>query len=272
MTAAIAMPLPAATRNEPSPGLSPVAKRLLVSVGAVLATVLAGRLALAKLDAPVQQIAITGIGKNVSAEDVRAAIAPTVDAPLLQVDLVEVRAAVERIPWVASARVDRVWPAELAVQVREREVFARWGAAEALSTEGVVFAATAKELPGVLPRLAGPAGRELEVMEMYRQLADRLTETAFAPTGLALDARGDWTAATTSGVELRLGRGSPLSSVERLKNVVLPALSSRLSQVRRVDLRYANGFAVAWRDGGDSTLPTSSSNAADAKPAAGKTP
>ena len=270
MSAALAMTLPNHSRQDAPPGFSPVLRRVLVSLGAVLGTLLAGRMALARLDAPVLQIAITGIGKHVTAEQVRAVVAPTVDAPLLHVNLVAVREAVEGLPWIASARVDRVWPAELAVQLREREVFARWGEKDALSTEGVVFTATERQLPSMLPRLSGPAGQEQEVMEMYRQLSDRLTETAFAPLGLSVDARGDWSATTTSGVLLRFGRVPPVNSVERLKNTVLPALSSRLSQVERVDLRYANGFAVTWRDSPTNTKSTPS--AAAAKPSAGNIP
>lgn len=260
------MPMPATSRNEPSTGLSPMLRGLLVSAAAVLATGIGCRYALARLDQPVRQVAITGAGRHVSTEEVRAAIAANIQGRLLQVDLQALRVAVERIPWVASARVDRVWPAELAVHLRERELFARWGEHAALSTEGVVFAAREKQMPETLPRLDGPEGREHEVMEMYRALADRLTETAFAPTGVSLDARGDWSATTTSGVLLRFGRGSPLKAVDRLKTAVLPALASRLNQIARIDLRYANGFAVAWRDGAASTTPQQQTTAAGRTP------
>ncbi len=230
-----------------SPGLPPFVRDALLSVVALVATALAVHYALKRLDTPVEQLAVNGSHQRVSASEVASVLEPALDVSLLQVDLAQARKALEKLPWVASARVDRVWPAKVSVQLREREVFARWGKAEAVSTEGVVFAVGDEKLPDLLPMLEGPAGREREVMELYLSLADRLAETPFSPTALRLDARGDWSATTKSGVLLRFGRESPLNYVERLKLVVLPELGSRLNQVARVDLRYANGFAVSWR-------------------------
>ncbi len=228
-------------------GLPPVLLRIAVSVLAVLATYALGRVALHHFDAPVRELAVTGALRHVQPDEVRAAVAPLLDAGTLFVlDLDEIRAAIERLPWVAHARVDRQWPTRLAVRITEREPFARWGETAALSTEGVVFAPGSIALASTLPQLGGAAGREREVMAMYGQLVDRLSETPFALKGLSQDARGEWIGSTQRGISLRFGRSNPVAQVPRLKNTVLPALASRLASVQRIDLRYANGFAVGW--------------------------
>ena len=230
-------------------GLPPVLLRIAVSVLAVLATVGLGRMALNRFDAPVRELAITGTLRNVQPDEVRAAAASLLDgSKLFSLDLDAIRAAVERLPWVARVRIDRQWPARLAVRITEREPFARWGESDALSTEGVVFAPGNVALANTLPRLGGAAGRELEVMAMYGQLADRLSETPFALAGLTQDARGEWIGSTERGISLRFGRSNPVEQVPRLKHTVLPALANRLDSVQRIDLRYANGFSVGWRD------------------------
>ena len=238
-------PLRRASDAAPTP---PTLLRLAASAAALLVTLLLGRMAAHRFDSPVNELAVTGALRHVLPDDVRMAAAPLLDAKLFELDIDALRAAVEQLPWVAHARVDRQWPGRIAVRITEREPFARWGGDRALSTEGVVFSPGTVVLSPVLPRLNGTSGRELEVMTVYGQLADRLSDTPFALAGLEQDARGEWTATTTSGISLRLGRDNPQEQAQRLKSTVQPALATRLSQVQSIDLRYANGFAVGWRD------------------------
>lgn len=227
--------------------LPPALRRVAISVVAVLATLGLGRAALHRFDTPVRELAITGKLANVQPDEVRAVAAPLIDGKLFQLDLDGLRLAVERLPWVAHVRIDRQWPARLGVRITEREPFARWGENEALSTEGIVFAPGSVLLPATLPLLGGEAARAPEVMATYTQLVDRLAETPLTLAGLTLDARGEWIGSTHGGISLRFGRSNPVEQVQRLKNIVLPALSRRLESVARIDLRYANGFAVGWK-------------------------
>ncbi|MDP3859374.1 MAG: FtsQ-type POTRA domain-containing protein [Stagnimonas sp.] len=254
----LSMPMPFFARNDNSTGgMPPALRKTLLSLAALAAALVAGRLLLARVDAQPRELVVQGLLQHVRADEVRAAAATAIDGRLFEVDLDAVRLAVERLPWVAHARVDRQWPARLVVRIWERVPFARWGAAEALSTEGRVFAPGPEPLAATLPQLDGAPGREREVMTMYRQLADRLAETPLALAGLRQDARGDWMATTQSGVALRFGRSSPLDQVERLKTVVLPSLAPRLAEVRTVDLRYLNGYAVSWREPAPTSATTS---------------
>lgn len=253
-------PLTRSGRNQPPGGeplLPPALRRALISAVAVLATLGVTRLVLQHFDAPVRELVITGVLRHVQPDEVRVIAAPLVEAnKLFALDLDGIRAAIERLPWVAQVRIDRQWPARLGVRITEREAFARWGEREALSTEGVVFAPGSVVLANTLPKLSGAAGREREVMAMYGQLADRLSETPFALTSLTQDARGEWVGVTEQNITLRFGRSNPLDQIARLKITVLPALSSRLDSVQRIDLRYANGFAVSWRDTTETKIKT----------------
>jgi len=245
------LPLNRSTRPDATTGegIPPALRGVAISILAVLTTLGLGRLAMQRFDTPVRELAIRGTLRNVQPDEVRLAAAPLLEgSALFELDLDALRLAIEQLPWVARARVDRQWPARLAVQLTEREPFARWGESEALSTEGVVFAPGRIPLAETLPRLGGAPGREREVMTMYGQLADHLSETPLALTGLTQDARGEWVGLSATGVSLRFGRGNPVGQLPRLKGTVLPALSSRLDSVKSIDLRYSNGFAVSWRD------------------------
>jgi cell division protein FtsQ len=135
------------------------------------------------------------------------------------------------------------------VHVQEHRAVARWGERALLSDHDVVF--TPPAVPEDLadaPRLAGPDGRQGVVREAYDGLVAQLADTPFAPVELVQNARGEWTARTAEGIELRLGRGAPLEAVARLSGPVRTALEGRLQEVTYVDLHYINGFAVGWRE------------------------
>lgn len=196
---------------------------------------------------------IGGDLQRVPADAVRRVVAPRLDKDFYELDLASVKAAVEALPWVARARVERAWPATVRVYVQEHHAIARWGERDLLSDAGVVF--TPPAIPGDLagaPRLSGPEGGQGAVRDAFDGLRAQLADTPFVPVALAQNARGEWTARTEQGIELRLGRGAPLDAVATLAGPVRTALEGRLQEVTYVDLHYINGFAVGWceYDGG----------------------
>jgi len=187
--------------------------------------------------------------QRVAPEAVQRVVAPRLDTDFYELDLASVKAAVESVPWVARARVERAWPGTVRVHVQEHRAIARWGERALLSDRDAVFTppAVPADLAGA-PRLAGPDGQQTVVREAYSGLRAQLADTPFAPVALEQNARGEWTARTADGIELRLGRGAPLDAVSRLAGPVRTALEGRLQEVTYVDLHYINGFAVGWRE------------------------
>ncbi|MGH8481751.1 MAG: cell division protein FtsQ/DivIB, partial [Nevskiaceae bacterium] len=186
---------------------------------------------------------------RVPADAVQRVAAPRLNQDFYELDLAGVKAAVEALPWVARARVERAWPGTVRVHVQEHRAVARWGERALLSDQDVVF--TPPELPADLagaPRLAGPNGQQAAVREAFTGLREQLADTPFAPIALEQNVRGEWTARTEQAIELRLGRGAPLDAVARLAGPVRTALEGRLQEVTYVDLHYINGFAVGWRE------------------------
>lgn len=198
-------------------------------------------------DRAVSHLQIEGGFQHVQPDAVRAAVIERLGGGFVSLDLDAVREAAEQLPWVARARVERIWPADVRVRIWERVPMARWGAEQLISTEAVVFKPQPADLDPALPQLSGSAGHEREVMETFKGLSERLSGTPFALASLALDPRGEWTARTSSGIDLHLGREKPESKLDTLMGPVTEALGQRLQEVNYVDLRYSNGFSVAWR-------------------------
>ena len=192
---------------------------------------------------------ISGELQRVAPESVQRIVAPRLDRDFYELDLAAVKAAVEKLPWVARARVERAWPGTVRVHLLEHRAIARWGERALLSDQDAVFAPpdVPADLAGA-PRLAGPDGQQAVVREAFNALRAQLADTPFAPVALEQNTRGEWTARTAEGIELRLGRGAPLEAASRLAGPVRTALEGRLQEVTYVDLHYINGFAVGWRE------------------------
>ncbi|WP_051361966.1 cell division protein FtsQ/DivIB [Solimonas soli] len=229
---------------------TPLRRHLLLAIGiAAFAAVLAagwGALEFGSRE-PVARIQVEGRFTRLKLADVDAAVRPLVDRRFGELDLGAVRAAVEALPWTSRASVERVWPATVRVRAWERVPFARWGDDALLDTEARAFTPPAAEIPEGLPQLAGTAGHEALVADMFRALSARLIQSSFPLQGLTQDARGEWNAHTANGVELRFGREDPQDKLEVLLGPAEHALKDRMADVQYIDLRYTNGFSVGWR-------------------------
>ena len=74
------------------------------------------------LDQPIQRVAVQGRFQRVSPMDVEQAVKARVrGACLVSIDLASVQRAIEELPWVDTASVQRAWPRGLQVVVTEQE-------------------------------------------------------------------------------------------------------------------------------------------------------
>jgi cell division protein FtsQ len=221
----------------------------LLSLAALLVTALAVHLLRPQFDLPLTSLRIDGELQRLSAAQIAAAAAIAPGVHLFDADLTALRARVEALPWVAHARVSRLWPDRVAVRVWERMPIARWGDAGLVDSESRSFTPAASEIPDGLPRLAGPDGREADVVTAYRALKAALEGSRLAPVALTLDARGEWSAVTADGISLHFGNGNPAASAALLLGPASHALAEHFDQVASIDLHYSNGFAVGWKNG-----------------------
>jgi cell division protein FtsQ len=169
---------------------------------------------------------------------------------LVSVDLAAVRRAVEQLPWVDSATVERQWPRALNIRVTEQVAAARWGANGLLNTRGELFISEARHIPPELPRLSGPQGTENEVARRYLAAQGQLIEAGMRLTAVRLDARGAWEFDLDNGITVRLGRRQIDERFARFVAAGVGQIAAHASDIGYVDMRYTNGFAIGWRQGG----------------------
>ena len=181
--------------------------------------------------------------KQASPVQVEAAIARLASGNFFAVSIDELRAALEKLPWVRAAAVRRVWPDRLEIRIEEHVPLARWGAEALVNTHGERFAGTSE---AELPVFIGPPGSEAEVTRRYARFSQLLAPIGSPLERVVLSARHAWQLRLANGLQLTLGRDTELAE-QRLARFVqayarTPDAADRAREI--VDLRYPNGFAL----------------------------
>ena len=155
---------------------------------------------------------------------------------LLAFDSRSARARIEALPWVAQARIDRIFPDGLAVRVVERQPFAVWRSGTrhyVIDRHGRRLAVVAADAMPGLPRIAGP-GAEIAAVRLFARLArhpDLLQRLQLA------ERRGEqsWTLHLARGVTLHLPPGDEAEALQRAATLVSAGLAER----GEIDLRIS---------------------------------
>src|SRR5688572_30212876 len=116
---------------------------------------------------PLTRVDLKGTVLRTTTAELEAAL-PRASGNFFAADLGEIRARVERLPWVRHVAVRRVWPGRLEISIEEHVALARWGAGDEMSalvnTHGERFTG---KTPEALPLFIGPAGTQAEVARRY---------------------------------------------------------------------------------------------------------
>ncbi len=201
---------------------------------------------------PLKQLVVATPVDQVSRAQIEYTARNALSGNFFTANLETARAAFERMPWVRSASLRRLWPDGVELTLEEHRAIARWtpqdGEARLVSSRGEVFVATTD---AALPQFVGPEGAAPRVLDHYQVFSEALAATARKPVIVHLSARDAWQLKLDDGVVLELGREQARHQLtERVQRFAshYPAASSaarsRLEKIGVVDMRYPNGFAL----------------------------
>ena len=187
---------------------------------------------------------------QVSAEQLQYAARSAVKGNFFTVDLVSVRDAFEKLPWVRKAQVRRKWPDSLEVRLEEHQAVAYWsvndsGETRLVNAQGEVFVAASNAR---MPAFAGPEGYAGYLLANHARFAQIIAPMGRELVELGLSAREAWQLRLDDGLVIRLGREREQAGVEarlaRFVEAYPKVMNKAVMQVAVADLRYPNGFAL----------------------------
>lgn len=247
----------------PKPNLSGLKRFVwpVLLIGLVVGLYDLGERLLPYADRPIAKVSVQGELGYVSREAVQQRIAPFVEQSFFKVDLNGMRHQLEQMPWIAHVEVRRVWPDQVMVRLDEQLPIARWGGEALLNNKGQAFSPDDLSRYEHLPHLYGPKRAQQRVMQQYQMLSQMLRPLGFSISRLELRERGSWFMTTNQGIELLLGRDQVVEKMRRFTAIYQKALEQESEKIARIDLRYANGLAVAWHE----PIPTAADTTVAAK-------
>ncbi len=222
---------------------------MFATLVALIAAVLANEWLTRPEAFPVREVRFEGEFRHVTQAELAAAVGEVAHGNFLQLDLDAVKARAESLPWVYQAEVRRRWPRDLYIRFSEQQLIARWNEAGWVNQARRAVRVTGDDLPADLPQLEGPEGTQAIAYERYQEFNRLLAGAGLQIRRITLTPRRTWRLELTGGLVLVLDRAQPDRKLERFVRVYERTLARNGGAIRRVDLRYTNGFSVEWHPG-----------------------
>lgn len=235
-------------------------RKLTRGFGAVILTVTVGFAAVSvdwatsvdKLQAvvnkPVSSIAIKGEFAHLSKADIQMAVLDQMKGDFVDLNLRDMRAALEQQAWVKAANVRRIWPDRLEITVQEQKPIARWGRSGFINAEGQVIDIEDNNTLSDLPLFYGPPNKSADIAQTYLAISEMLATDGFGLTGIQVDETLSWSIHLAQDIELVIGQYNVLEKLQNFLLVYRFDLVAKERKIARVDMRYENGMAVSWQD------------------------
>ena len=209
----------------------------------------------------IQAVEVRGQVQHQSEVVLRTHLANRLQGTFININLKEVRAVVEELPWVRRAEVHRVFPNRIRLVIEEHQGVAWWGEAQAgriINSHGEIFEAVADDdRAETWPELSGPDVLAPAVLTLYQSIEPMFVGLKRDVIRLEQDARGAWRMQLDNGARIELGRGdiAELSKRTQIFTDTVQGLTARYGQrdIETADLRYPNGYALRLR--GITTVP-----------------
>lgn len=195
---------------------------------------------------PIKTIKLSGNFQYIDQKDVETSLLPYVGEGFFSLDIHAVRQILSDKSWTDSVSIRRVWPDQLDISIVEKTPVARWDEKRLISDKGIVYSASTKDFLK-LPLVYADNNPPVDLLRHYYSLDRRfglLYETIVA---LRQDSRGALEIELADGLTIKLGRDQVEHKIERLITVYRQEILPRRTEIEQLDLRYSNGFAVAWK-------------------------
>lgn len=196
---------------------------------------------------PFKHVRIVANYSYIPAPQLQRIVRRSIQGGFFSLNVAKLKRELLQQSWVDQVAIRRLWPSTLLVRVIEHHPVARWNEGGLLSEQGKVFYPNLAKQRLDLPHLMGTEQSAPRVLNEYRSLSTLLLPLKLKIAKLRLTARDSWEMRLANGIRVNLGRENIDMRMEKFV-LAYPQLRHRQSaSISQVDLRYPNGFAVAWQ-------------------------
>jgi len=190
----------------------------------------------------VNQLQIEATFAHVSEEDIRTQLQGVFPDGFVYLDVSKVNERLIELPMISSVQVEKIWPDTLKVSVQEEKPVATWNGSSMVSQQGEILPLALAQLQ--LPQLQGSEGESRMVMQHF-QLFNRWGKRHQLNLISLNSTASGWQLTYKNSLQIWLDNAQAMHGLQQLESVLQ---QFQLERIQRIDMRYEQGFAVAWKD------------------------
>ena len=236
-----------ATRVQQSSGRSiPLikwAKPISISVTVLSVMVAVTVLILQLANKPIDRLEIQGQLLHVTERHIKEELQGMFPEGFVSLNVDAIKTTLEVLPMVATARVEKTWSGSLLVNIIEEVPVAIWNGNKLLSQKGEILPVAIPSMD--LPELTSSEADSRKVMEHFLLFNRWGKRHRLELTALTHSTSG-WLLSHGEELKIWLDGANAMKGLKQLESVINQI---QLERISRIDMRYEQGFAVAWKHG-----------------------
>lgn len=196
---------------------------------------------------PIQHVLIEGEYPHIDKSSLENSLMPLVSTGFFSVDVQAIQDQVAQLPWIAGAKIRRVWPDKIVMTLNEHQAVANWDNEGLLDDEGNLFHPDPKTYPDNVPLLTGPKGTHKKMMVAFNDFSAILAHLHLGIRAMRLSPSLSYTLELNNQLVLIVGQHDEEKRLQRFVDAY-----DKLNQteggktIAYADLRYVNGFALGF--------------------------
>lgn len=195
---------------------------------------------------PINTIKIGATYQHINRKQLEEILSTYINASFFTLSVSRLQKDLASLDWADEVNVERIWPDTIKIMLVEKSPVAIWNNA-LMTAEGELFN-EGKPIPETnLPRLKGPVQQQKDVLQIYQKLSKLLAIYGLQAVALDLRENQAWELTLSNGVQIHLGKRDLELRLQRFCKAYSIVFADKPEQLAGVDLRYARGMAVQWK-------------------------
>ena len=197
---------------------------------------------------PIKNISIESIIININKDDVFEKSKNYLDSKsFFNFKINILKKEIEKVSWVKSADIRRVYPGEIKIYIEEHIPIAIWNNESYMNNIGDIF--FINDIKKNLPILISNQSGNKIMFEYFSLLLKYISDENFDIKIKKIEENDirSLSAYLSSGIIVKFGSKDIRGKIHTFIKVYKTLNTSDLEKIRYIDMRYSNGFSIGWK-------------------------
>ena len=195
---------------------------------------------------PIDTVKIAANYQHINRKQIESVLTGYLGDSFVVLPVTQLQSDLMALDWTDNVQIERIWPGTLKITLVEKAPVAVWNEF-LITSDGKLINIGEEQTYLALPKLSGPKQQQTDVLQIYEKLSKLLSIYGLHASALQLRDNQAWELSLSNGVQLRLGKRDLEKRLTRFCKAWPAVFADKSEQLSSVDLRYARGMAVQWK-------------------------